>query len=95
MTEIEQQVINEKQTQVDLMEHGIVRACGSLIEELHAAVEDDKLTLDNLRVFSKRLNGVLSAYDKADYDLHDTIEYFNNRDKNASESAEVGNDNHE
>lgn len=94
MTEIEQQVINEKQTQVDLMEHGIVRACGTLIEELHAAVEDDILTLNNLRVFSKRLNGVMSAYDKAAYDLQDTIEYFNNRAKKAS-STEACDDNHE
>lgn len=81
MTEIEQQVINEKQTQVDLMEHGIVRTCGTLIEELHAAVEDDTLTLNNLRVFSKRLNGALLAYDKGAEDLQGRIEYYKEKGK--------------
>lgn len=90
MTEIQKEIIEEKQLKVDLIEHGIIRAMGTLIEEAHAAVENDTLTLDKLRMLTKRISTALAAYDRTADDLRDSIIYYEKSDKKASENAEVG-----
>lgn len=99
MDKIEEEIINGKQTQVDLIESGIIRVSGMLIVELADTVSDDRLTLEKVRAFHNKLDVVLEAFDKAQEDLNCSREFYARRaEKEAARQADkVGakNDNHE
>lgn len=53
MTQIQQEIINDKQLQCDLIEIGVTRAAGVLIKENMEAVDDEALTLQKVRLYGK------------------------------------------
>ncbi len=71
MTQIQQEIINDKQLQCDLIEIGVTRAAGVLIKENMEAVDDEALTLQKVRLLSHKLNSILYAYDTAQKDVDD------------------------
>lgn len=71
MTQIQQEIINDKQLQCDLIEIGVTRAAGMLIKENMEAVDDEALTLQKVRLLSHKLNSILYAYDTAQKDVDD------------------------
>ncbi len=95
MDKIEQEILDSKQKEVDFIESGVIRVVGLLIRELSAAVEDDRLTLEKIRAFSKKLSVSLNTYDKAMDELDGLRRYY--KEKYAVDDAqklEAEDDNH-
>lgn len=75
MTQIQQEIINDKQLQCDLIEIGVTRAAGMLIKEHMEAVDDEALTLQKVRLLANKLNSILYAFDTMQKDVDDYKRY--------------------
>lgn len=94
MDKIEQEIVEDKQREVDLIESGIIRVGSMLIEELASAVEDNRMTLERIRAFYNKIGKTLNTYDKATDELESLRRYY--REKYAAEDKEAtANDNHQ
>lgn len=98
MTEIENDMLKNKQLTCDLIEIGVTRAAGVLIRENIETVDDDALTLYKVRALSQKLNTILEAFDRAQDELNNFKSYIVKRDAADKEQAIVDGvyyDNHE
>ncbi len=85
MTTIEQEIIANKQRSCDLIESGIIRASGALVKELNDAVEDESLTLAQIRLVSHKLVVMLDTFDDAQSDLEKTRNFYEKESASAEE----------
>ena len=65
MTDIQKEVLDLKQTKLDLIESGIIRAASALINESADAANDGRLTLAKVTILVNRLDEILTAYSDA------------------------------
>lgn len=75
MTDIQKEVLDLKQVKLDLIESGIIRAAGALINESADAANDGRLTLANVTLLVHRLDEILAAYSDAKNDVDSFKDY--------------------
>lgn len=66
---LNQEILAQKQEEQDLIELGAVAAAATHIEELAAATEDGKLTVERIRVAAHKLNTILKIVDEQKRDV--------------------------
>ena len=97
MTPIEEEIIADKQLQVDLVESGVIRASSLLICEAADAAEANRLTLEKIRSLYSKLGVSLKGYDRAFKDLNDSRCYYEEKDAadGKKDKEAMADDNHE
>ena len=75
MTDIQKEIMQLRQTKLDLIESGIIRAAGALINESADAANDGRLTLANVTLLVHRLDEILAAYSDAKNDVDSFKDY--------------------
>lgn len=75
MTQTQQQILQERQLQCDLIEIGVTRAAGALIKENMEAVDDEVLTIQKVRLLANKLNMILDAFDVLNKDVDSYKQY--------------------
>lgn len=76
MTDIQKEVLDLKQTKLDLIESGIIRAASALINESTDAAHDGRLTLAKVTILVNRLDEILTAYSDAKNDMDSYKDYI-------------------
>lgn len=76
MTDIQKEVLDLKQTKLDLIESGIIRAASALINESADAANDGRLTLAKVTILVNRLDEILTAYSDAKNDMDSYKDYI-------------------
>lgn len=76
MTDIQKEVLDLKQTKLDLIESGIIRAASALINESADAANDGRLTLAKVTILVNRLDEILTAYSDAKNDIDSYKDYI-------------------
>lgn len=89
MTQIQQQVLQEKQLQCDLIEIGVTRAAGALIKENMEAVDDEALTIQKVRLLANKLNMILDAFDTIHKDVESYKQYAMASEAEADQQTET------
>lgn len=76
MTDIQKEVLDLKQTKLNLIESGIIRAASALINESADAANDGRLTLAKVTILVNRLDEILTAYSDAKNDIDSYKDYI-------------------
>lgn len=76
MTDVQKEVLDLKQTKLDLIESGIIRAASALINESADAANDGRLTLAKVTILVNRLDEILTAYSDAKNDMDSYKDYI-------------------
>lgn len=76
MSDVQKEVLDLKQTKLDLIESGIIRAASALINESADAANDGRLTLAKVTILVNRLDEILTAYSDAKNDMDSYKDYI-------------------